>query len=185
MNERGLPPLPFGRSYWAVPGKLMAGFYPGASSRQDAEKKLRSLLDVGVRCVVNLVEEDEQGHDARPLHPYQILLSQLAEECGVDVTYVRMPIRDVDIPSVATMRIILDLIDAALARGLMTYVHCWGGRGRTGTVVGCYLARHGMAVGEDALKEITHLRRYEETADKGSPDTEEQREMIRNWCRGE
>jgi hypothetical protein len=185
MNEGGVPPLPFGRSYWVVPGKLMAGYYPGATSRQEAEKKLRSLLEVGVGCVVNLVEEDEQGYNDRRLHPYQLLLSELAAEWRVDVTYVRMPIRDVDIPSAATMRIILDLIDAALARSRMTYVHCWGGRGRTGTVVGCYLARHGMAVGEDALEQIAYLRRHEEAADKGSPNTEEQREMIRQWQRGE
>jgi ADP-ribosyl-[dinitrogen reductase] hydrolase len=185
VEAQGISPLPFGRSYWVIPGKLMAGYYPGATSRQEAERKLCSLLDVGVRCVVNLVEEDEQGYNDQRLHPYQLLLSTLAAERGVDVTYVRMPIRDVDVPSVATMRIILDLIDAALKRNQITYVHCWGGRGRTGTVVGCYLARHGVAEGEEALKQIDYLRRHEEMAEKGSPNTEEQREMILHWGQGE
>ena len=177
--------VPFDRSYWVIPGQLLAGFYPGGTTKQEAEKKLRSLLDIGVRCVVNLVEEDEQGYDGQRLHPYQLLLSELAAERGVDVAYVRMPIRDLGVPSVATMRMILDLINGALAHGKMTYVHCWGGRGRTGTVIGCYLTRHGMATGEEALKQIAYLRRDEATAGKGSPDTEEQREMIRQWRRGE
>jgi len=176
---------PFDRSYWVLPGRLMAGYYPGATNRHEAEDKLRALLAVGVRCIVNLVEEDERGHDDQRLHPYQLLLSEVAAEQQVDVTYVRMPIRDTDVPSVTTMQIILDLIDAALARGQMTYVHCWGGRGRTGTVVGCYLIRHGLATGEGTLEQIAHLRRHEATAAKGSPDTDEQREMIRQWQQGQ
>jgi len=177
--------VPFDRSYWVVPGQLLAGFYPGAPTLQEAEKKLCSLLDVGVRCVVNLVEEDEKGYDGRRLHPYQLLLSEIAVGRGIEVSYVRIPIRDLGVPLAGTMQIILDLIDAALARGQVTYVHCWGGRGRTGTVVGCYLARHGMATGEEALKQIAYLRRQETTANKGSPDTEDQRKMIRQWCQGE
>jgi protein-tyrosine phosphatase len=48
---------------------------------------------------------------------------------------MRIPVRDVDIPSPDTMRSILDAIDSAIDRCQPVYVHCWGGRGRTGTVV--------------------------------------------------
>ncbi|MBA3406233.1 MAG: dual specificity protein phosphatase family protein [Gemmatimonadaceae bacterium] len=37
--------------------------------------------------------------------------------------------------------------------GHSIYVHCWGGVGRTGTVVGCYIVRHGRT-GDDALGEV-------------------------------
>ena len=73
-----------------------------------------------------------------------------------------MPIHDVSTPTQAQMARILDAIDAALAVGHAVYLHCYGGIGRTGTVVGCYLVRHGMD-GEEALAEIARLR-------QGTPD---------------
>ena len=79
------------------------------------------------------------------------------------------------------MRSILDAIDSAMGRRLPSYVHCWGGRGRTGTVVGCHLIRPGLASGEAALAAIERLRRKEETADKPSPETDAQRDMVRAW----
>ena len=183
--EEDAPPLPYGRSYWVIPGKLMAGFYPGAPTREEAEQKLKALLDAGVRCVVNLVEEDEKNDWTQErLEPYQQLLRKLATGKKCDVFYVRTPIVDQNIPSEMTMRFILDIIDRALEQGQTTYVHCWGGKGRTGTVVGCYLARHGIAVGEDALQRIQWLRRDEEKALEDSPEVGSQCEMVRQWKRG-
>jgi hypothetical protein len=64
--------------------------------------------------------------------------------------YRRCTIVDFGVPSPQEMTAILDVLDAALAAGRVVYLHCWGGVGRTGTVVGCYLVRHGMR-GEEAL----------------------------------
>lgn len=64
------------------------------------------------------------------------------------------------------------------------YVHCWGGVGRTGTVVGCYLVRSGLS-GDEALARIRQLRRNEATANRPSPETDEQRNMVRSWRAGE
>jgi len=61
----------------------------------------------------------------------------------------------------AEMIRILDQIDRGMEQNPAVYLHCWGGRGRTGTVVGCYLARHGMAVGEAALDLLGELRQNE------------------------
>ena len=58
---------------------------------------------------------------------------------GISVTWERIPVRDVSVPSKDGMVMILDRIDQALAQQRPVYVHCWGGKGRTGTVVGCYL----------------------------------------------
>jgi hypothetical protein len=54
------------------------------------------------------------------------------------------------------MTAILDRIDCALEQGHTVYVHCWGGRGRTGTVVGCHFVRRG-ATGQDALLRLAEL----------------------------
>ena len=184
VTEKPLP-LPFERSYWGDPGHLLAGYYPGAPTKQEAAQKLGALLDVGVRCIVNLVEEEEKGWNGKPLRPYYQLLAKIAAERNIEITYTRIPIRDTGIPSQDTMRTILGVIDTARSSGQPVYVHCWGGKGRTGTVVGCYLVRHGLALGEDALKEIKHLRRHEPKADEPSPENESQRNFVRSWQQGQ
>jgi protein-tyrosine phosphatase len=64
-------------------------------------------------------------------------------------------------------------------------VHCWGGKGRTGTVVGCWLVRHGKATGDQALAMIQELRKNDPTRYEPSPENETQRQMVREWKPGE
>lgn len=175
---------PFPRSYWVVPGRLLAGYYPGAADEAAARQKLAALLDCGIRVVLNLMEPGETDWCGQPFSPYTPLLDALAAERGVEVQCLRLPIRDAGVPSPEEMRAILDAIDTTLAADLPVYVHCWGGKGRTGTVIGCYLARHGIAVGDAALREIQRLRRHEARASERSPETEEQRRFVREWPAG-
>jgi protein-tyrosine phosphatase len=60
-------------------------------------------------------------------------------------------------------------------------VHCWGGKGRTGTVVGCYLTRHRIAAGSDLIKKIKELRKDTEDFSDPSPETREQNNMVITW----
>ncbi len=154
------PDRPFYGSYWVVPGRLLAGPYPRAWSGDITRDRLQRLLDLGVNCFVDLTQTGEQD-------PYAPLLP-------AHVEHRSLPIPDMDVPTFAQMRRILDTIDAALDGGRTVYVHCWGGIGRTGTVVGCYLVRHGLT-GEVALQEIARLRGV------GSPETDAQRQMILDW----
>ena len=84
---------PFDRSYWVEPGRLLAGFYPGAPAKGEAESKLDALLDAGIRCVINLTEEEEKSTAGPPLLSYQTLLAKRAAVRGLQVIYLRMPIR--------------------------------------------------------------------------------------------
>lgn len=177
-----LPARPFERCYWVVPGKLLAGYYPGDLNARAATAKLTGLLDAGIRCVIALTGADERGRKGRPFAPYEPALVALAEARRLQVVVERHPIRDMDVPTPAEMRRTLDAIDAQIAAGRPVYVHCWGGYGRTGTVVGCWLARHGLAGGESVGRHIDELRggmRGE------SPQTDTQRAMITAWKRGE
>lgn len=178
-------PVPFAHSYWVVPGKFLAGYYPGDTDPEEALKKLKGLLHAGIRHVINLMEEDERDMFMRPFIPYQEIFRRLAREMACTVTCVSMPIRDVDIPSRQEMRLILDGIDRAIAQERPVYVHCLGGKGRTGTVVGCYLARHGLANGEEALLMIRELRRNHPEARITSPETHDQRDFVKSWKMGE
>ena len=80
---------------------------------------------------------------------------------------------------------ILDRIDQALADGRPVYVHCWGGKGRTGTVVGCYLVRHGIAEVKAALRLIQEMRCNDPRAHEPSPETKEQSQFVLHWKREE
>ncbi len=61
-------------------------------------------------------------------------------------------------------------------------MHCWGGIGRTGTVVGCYLVHRGLT-GEAAL---ARLAAWWRTVPKSalyprSPQTDEQVAYVLGW----
>ena len=70
----------------------------------------------------------------------------------------------------------------ALERGGTVYVHCWGGVGRTGTVVGCHLVRRGMT-GDEALARVGELFTNMEKSSRRSrsPETDEQEAYVREW----
>lgn len=80
---------------------------------------------------------------------------------------------------------ILDQVDLMLNQGNSVYIHCWAGRGRTGTVAGCWLARHGIAEGAGVLATLRRLRQQEGQLDLPCPAEEEQRELVQRWQRGQ
>src|SRR3954470_3595704 len=102
--------LPFARSYWVEPGRLLAGYYPGDSDRVEADYKLQALLDCGVSRVFNLMEAGETDHSGQRFAAYQNRLQRLAEQRGRAAAGVRFPIKDRSVPSLATMRKILDAL---------------------------------------------------------------------------
>ena len=178
------PNTPYDRSYWVVPGKLLAGYYPGDRHPETCQEKLQALVDSGVRHVVNLVEEERVDNYGRPIN-YPSRLAGIASDMGIDVSYSHNPVTDLGIPSREQMKSILDDIDAAIEGGKAVYVHCLAGIGRTGSVVGCYPARHDIAVGERALDMISRLRANDPNADVPSPESEIQRDLVRSWRVGE
>lgn len=158
------------QTYWVQAGRLLAGPCPGSDAHLDA------LAAAGVTCILNLQEPDEVNHAGEPFRDYTV--PYRARMNGRELRFLRMPVRDFSVPSPQGMAAILDVLDAALAEGHTVYVHCWGGKGRTGTVVGCWLARHGLASGQAALDRVQQLRAGLQGE---SPESEEQRAMVRGW----
>jgi protein-tyrosine phosphatase len=170
------PNRPDKNSYWVRPGQLLAGEYPGARRKADTRQRIRSFLEAGITFFLDLTEAHE-------LEPYEQILKEEAAARGLAVGYRRMPIKDGGIPRTPQeMTHILDAIDQAIATGQTVYVHCWGGVGRTGTVVGCHLVRQGLA-GDEALAELARLWQSMEKRHRRlqSPETPEQAAFVRNW----
>lgn len=169
---------PIPESYWVDPGHFLAGEYPGHYDEIVAHRRISAFLECGITGLIDMTNPHE-------LVPYEPILRELSSVYSLNTSYTRIPIQDFGLPSRETMQDILNTIDAALARGANVYLHCWGGVGRTGTAVGCYLVRHGMT-GEHALgllaewwsqvpKRAFHPR---------SPETDGQMEFVRNWNKG-
>jgi hypothetical protein len=161
--------LPTRDSYRVADG-LLAGAYPGSLDPAEAMRRVRQLARHGVTVFLDLT------HPADPLESYERWL-------GPRERRLSHPIVDMGTTTIPHMTRILDDLDAAIDSGGAAYVHCWGGRGRTGTVVGCWLVRHGLDDG-DAIARIAELRRDIPTALAASPETAAQRAMVAAWKRG-
>jgi protein-tyrosine phosphatase len=162
-------------SYWVAPGRFMAGAHPAFPGASVLPHTVKALLAQGIECFVDLTESGE-------CTDYEDLLTEERERTGRFLEYSRRSIPDMSVPSIERMNEVLDGIDAAhrLDRGV--YLHCYGGLGRTGTVVGCHLVRHGLS-GPEALDRLDLLRRSIASVLSPSPYTAEQRRFVRSWRR--
>lgn len=131
------------------------------------------------------MEEEERDSSGDVFLSYREEIEGYAQEAGCKVVCVRRPVKDLGVPSRGQMETILYEIDSAIAGDRPVYVHCRGGKGRTGTVIGCYLARHVRAGGEMVMEVIKRLRMRDPEAASPSPETAGQREMVRSWSIGE
>jgi protein-tyrosine phosphatase len=166
---------PIAESYWVKPGCFLAGEYPGQYAQEHSRKRIDALIQAGFDTIIDLTRPNETT-------PY---LRILEEECiayEVDVQYHRFPIGDFGLPTPELMESILDKIDESLQAGRKVYLHCWGGIGRTGTTIGCYLVRHGMS-GDEALNQLAKWWRSvpKSRIHSQSPETKEQVDFIRTW----
>jgi len=169
---------PHANCYWVIPGRLLAGEHPGAIVAAEGIARIDALLDAGVRRFIDLTAEQEGPR------PYASILFERAATRGVRVDHRRFAMADFGVPSAALMRAALDEIYQAIGAGEMLYLHCWGGVGRTGTVVGCLLREQGFAAA-DALHLLARKWRVVAKRDRhpSSPETPGQVAFIERWER--
>jgi len=99
---------------------ILVAVWPGVAWTDVAIR----LHDLGVRAVVNTCDEY-----AGPTDVYA--------ELGI--TQLHLPTVDFVSPTLGDVRAGVEFIDEQLSRGHAVYVHCKAGRGRSATIVLCWL----------------------------------------------
>jgi len=172
--ERGWPHDDVVHAWW-VDDDVLAGEYPAAEAdERRSDEKLQVLVDAGVRTFVDLTDPSTTDDF---LEPYEARLARVAEMRGLDLVRVSHPIPDRSVVDDHRYDDILATIGEHHPRGAV-YVHCWGGVGRTGTVVGCLLADAGHP-DHDIDARLAALRAGTRKAHRSCPENREQRAVIR------
>ena len=117
------------RNSYKVDDRIYAGEYPATSNETLGRRELSRFVKFGITHFIDLTEGGE-------LSPYS---QWLPDGC----CYTRFAIKDCGVPR--SMQEVAELLETIVAtiksdKKAKVYIHCRGGIGRTGTIVGCYYA---------------------------------------------
>ena len=136
---------------------------PLAGMRYPRGDPWRQLWDAGFRHVVNVAEE-EAGYDPAPLG---VLYVARMHSLDVDVAREHRRVRE----AVATAK-------EKILEGDGVVVHCMGGWGRSGTVIGAIL----RSLGFEAVEVLQHLNALHRARGMdGWPEAEWQQKLVEAW----
>ncbi|CRX39546.1 protein-tyrosine phosphatase family protein [Estrella lausannensis] len=165
-------------------GTIYMGSYPGDNPYDHtdlgAEIKLPILLkELGINQIVCLQKQDEL--DAS-FTPYQETALRIARELKLTTPqFLHFGIRDVSIaPDNDVYHFVLETLLPAITKpGMKTYIHCWGGNGRTGTISSIVLAALFGLDAETALKKVNTYHKIRINPQYNAPETETQKNQVR------
>jgi protein-tyrosine phosphatase len=135
--------------------------------RVNMTEDLTKITQNNVKNVVVLVSKEELEHYKVP--------RLLAHYDSLHLNVFHSPIVDYGLPSMEQMRAILTFINSKVKAKENVLVHCVGGYGRSGTVMGCYARQYLKKTDEEA---ITYVRSIRGTS---SIETAEQVDFVKKW----
>jgi len=191
---------PIAESNWVVPGKLIAGAFPGYVSDLETETSLITILNSGVSKFVCMQEEYNiavKEEDWRKnlygrtsiVRPYFADVQRIMKNKAihptlktdvVNATFDHCPIKDCStVADEIVFNLAKDLVKA-IHDGEVIYLHCWGGHGRTGVMV-CLILHlmYGLTANE-ALERCQFLHDIRKMPIiVSSPQTFSQKDQVR------
>jgi tyrosine-protein phosphatase SIW14 len=117
-------------------GRVDAGLYRGAQPQGHDYADLKAL---GVKTIVNLTSDDAEPDE-----------KAMAEAAGL--AYVQIPMTTHTVPTAAQLTQFLGIVNDPASQPV--YVHCVGGRHRTGVMTASYRMTHEGWTADQAFKEM-------------------------------
>ena len=130
-------------------GRIDSVFYRGA---QPKAGDYADLSSIGIRTLIDLTGDDGDAAE-----------KSLAEKAGLK--YVHIPMTTYDSPTTTEIAQFLAVVDDPASQPV--YVHCVGGRHRTGVMTAIYRMTHD---GWDAPRAFTEMKQYKFGADFLHPE---------------
>ena len=121
-------------------GRVDATYYRGA---QPKGRDYADLASLGVKTIINLTDDDGDASE-----------ETLATRAGMK--YVHMPMTTHRAPSGAELAEFLTIVNDPASQPV--YVHCVGGRHRTGVMTAAYRISHDHWSGDQAFQEMKHYK---------------------------
>lgn len=170
FEEMVFPRKPILNSYLAM-DRIYAGEYPRDLDETKSMAKIKQFEKFGITHFVDLTEEGE-------LRPYSQMLNPRMQ-------HIRFPIKDVSVPkSTESVKELIKQIKEILNadENNKVYIHCWGGVGRTGVIVGCLLSDQYNYNYEETMRALTQaFSGCPKSAYRETPETIEQCEFIAKY----
>ena len=174
---------------------------PGrCKTREQGEKQLDKILRVGgVDTFLSLQEELPPQDQMKPegingFQPYRAtahliqasLSSSISPEAPPKtLNFLRYPIVDFGLPDASpeSLGSLLADLQRRIEAGEKLYIHCWGGRGRAGTIGACLLGKAYGLSADEALLRVQKAFNTRIDASR-SPETDEQHQFVADYIRG-
>jgi protein tyrosine/serine phosphatase len=121
-------------------GQVNANYYRGA---QPKGQDYADLAALGVKTVINLTSDDADGNE-----------QSMVERAGMK--YVRIPMTTRQQPTSAELTLFLNMVNDPANQPV--YVHCVGGRHRTGVMTAAYRMSHDGWSADRAFKEMKQYK---------------------------
>lgn len=178
---------------------MLVGAYPASLSDEETFDLISGILKCGIRKFVCLQLEyvptvsEPAWRSGAALRPYFEDVRRIVREKNrfpdlvnhpnvvneESLSFVHCPIVDCGVTDDSKVLRLAEELVAEISRGQVIYIHCWGGHGRTGTVVSIMLhLMYGLSAIEAMRRcqAVHDLRRC--PVNVGSPQTQPQRDQV-------
>ncbi|CAM4802583.1 unnamed protein product [Rotaria magnacalcarata] len=166
-------------SHWMIPKLLLSSAYPGAKDLDEHRRITRTIYDSGIEVFVNLMQPKELIR----FTPYEPEIRQYAIQDDQKVEFVSFPIPDQYVcrDDQKVLEFCSHLCKRLKEDHQKILIHCWGGHGRTGTIMSILIGMLFELEADDALDYNYQLHKQRSrTKGRKSSLALCQREQVKN-----